>query len=236
MFTCPSAVTASLISLSLTAAEPVVIATEGEFHNYIFVSEGGDITGFDRDIADEICKRAELDCTWTFAPFADLIPGVMAGRFDMIIGGLAVTEDRLARIDFSQSYIEARQETAYVGYPGSDPATDRVGVQRGTIYDNHLSKLGVNLTKYETSVELVEALVSHEVDLILSPLQAEVEYDLLNAKNMVYVGSEIVPDLGVAIGLCKGNDALKTRIDTAISAMFADGTIQRLTQTWFPDY
>ena len=62
MFICPS-ITISLAAFTLAAGEPVTIATEGPFEPYIYVDSSGTITGFEKDIADEICLRAAFDCS-----------------------------------------------------------------------------------------------------------------------------------------------------------------------------
>jgi polar amino acid transport system substrate-binding protein len=235
VFICPSAVTASLVAFTLSAAEPVTIATEGSFEPYILVDAKGMISGFEKDIADEVCQRAALDCSWTFAQFDQLLPGVAAGRFDIVLGGLAVTDERLQLVDFSVSYFESMDESWYIGSPGA-PDLDHavIGVQSGTIYETHLRKLGRIFVEFGTADQQAEALVAGQVDLILGPLPLAVEQRLTQQDGMVYHDAETVPDLGTAMAVCKGNIELKARIDNALQEMEADGTLDAITERWFP--
>jgi ABC-type amino acid transport substrate-binding protein len=235
MFVCPTAVTAMLIAATTGAKEPVTIATEGTFTPYVVVAPDGSVTGFEKEVADEVCLRAALDCDWTFVRFDELLPGLISGAHDIAIGGLAVTDERLAVVDFSQSYIESDDVTPYLGLPAAPPPeTARVGVQSGTIYESHLLKLGRSVVAFVTSDEQAEALISGEVDLILGPLDPATEMRLTNELGMVYHGAETVPDLGTAMAICKGNTELKDRIDTALQAMRTDGTLDAITDRWFP--
>ena len=138
-------------------------------------------------------------------------------------------------VDFSLSYFESNDESWYIGPPEAPaPDTAVTGVQAGTIYETHLRKLGRNLVEYSTSDEQVAGLLAGEVDLILGPLPVAVEEKLTTGQGMVYHDVETVPDQGTAMAICKGNEALKTRIDKALQEMTADGTLDAITDRWFP--
>ena len=66
----------------------------------------------------------------------------MSGKYDIAIGGIAVTEDRLAIVDFSTSYNEPSESSDYLGRPEAPPPeTALIGVQSGTIYETQMRKL-----------------------------------------------------------------------------------------------
>ncbi|MCE8471310.1 transporter substrate-binding domain-containing protein, partial [Rhodovulum sulfidophilum] len=53
------------LSAGMALAQDVVrLATEGAYPPYNFINDAGDVDGFERDLGDELCKRAELNCTW----------------------------------------------------------------------------------------------------------------------------------------------------------------------------
>lgn len=213
----------------------MTIATEGTFEPYIFVDGAGTITGFEKDVADEICQRAIFDCTWVFVAFDELLPGVAADRFTIALGGLAVTDERLELVDFSLSYFESSDDSWYIGRPDAPAPPDGVtAVQSGTIYETHLRKLGRTFIEFSTSDEQVAALLAGQVDLILGPLPIAVEEKLTSEQGMVYHDVETVPDQGTAMAICKGNHELKTRIDKVLQDMTADGTLDAITKRWFP--
>ena len=45
-------------------AGTVVIANVGNYHPFGFVNADGEIDGLERDLGDELCRRAGLECEW----------------------------------------------------------------------------------------------------------------------------------------------------------------------------
>ena len=86
---CAGAIASLVAGLVLAGSEPVVIGTEAPFPAYTYLAEDGTITGHDRDLMDDICARMVWRCEWQNVHFDELVPGVMSGRFDIIIGGIA---------------------------------------------------------------------------------------------------------------------------------------------------
>ena len=42
----------------------VRMGTEGAYPPYNFINDAGEVDGFERDLGDELCARAELTCEW----------------------------------------------------------------------------------------------------------------------------------------------------------------------------
>ena len=59
------AATALALTAGLGMAQTVRMGTEGAYPPYNFINEAGEVAGFERELGDELCKRAELDCTWS---------------------------------------------------------------------------------------------------------------------------------------------------------------------------
>ena len=237
MFTCPATATAMLIAFQQVASvEVVTIGTEGaSYPPYVIVAPNGEVTGFEKELADEVCVRAELDCTWKFAQFDELLPGVMSGRFDIALGGIAVTDERKADVDFSLSYGDPSDTIYFLGRPdarGFDRAL--IGVQAGTIFESFVASNQLSYQSYPTIDELIEAAIAGEVELLLSSMPHEQRLALTGSHGFIEKGSATIPDQGTAMAVCKGNDELKGRIDTALKAMMLDGTLETISERWFP--
>ena len=114
---CLGTIASAVTGLILAAHQPVVIGTDAPFPQYTYVDAAGEITGFERDLMDQVCRRAALDCSWQLANFDELIPGVMSGRFDVVLGGMAVTDERQALVDFTDPYYGTDPEEWYIGPP-----------------------------------------------------------------------------------------------------------------------
>ena len=81
----------------------LVMATNAEFPPYEFY-EGEDIVGIDAEVAQLIADKLGMELKIEDVAFDSIIPGVQAGKFDMGMAGMTVTEDRLKDVSFSDSY------------------------------------------------------------------------------------------------------------------------------------
>ena len=231
---CLGAISALVTGLTLASSEPVIVATDAPFPAYTYVDSAGGITGYERDVMDQVCIRAALSCSWVDTTFDQLIPGVISGEYDVIIGGIAVTPERRKLVDFTTSYHAADDTEWYVGRPGA-PAPDAamIAVQAGTVHDHFLRMTGLRSISFPTEAEVFAALASGQADLAFGPFEGRPDLDaLIAAEGYDYLYSEKIPDEGVAMAVCNGSDLLD-RLDTALAAMRADGTLDTLETRWF---
>ena len=232
---CAGTIAGAVAGLVLAASGPVVVGTDAPFPAYTYLEPDGTVSGFERDVMDEVCTRAALACTWELANFDELIPGVVSGRFDVVLGGIAVTDDRRRQVDFTRSYHSTDPEEWYIGRPGApSPATALIGVQSGTVREAHLQRLGLRHLAFPTEPQVLAALSEGRVDLALGPFQTRADLEpffLGNGFDFLY--SDLIPDDGVAMAVCLGNTDLLDSLNAALDAMRADGTLQALEIRWF---
>ena len=159
---------AILISVSLACAgesSVVRMGTEGAYPPFNFINENGEVAGFERELTDELCRRADLQCSWVIDEWDGLIDNLAAGEFDTIISGMSITAARDQIIDFTQPYLPP-SASVYVSLPGADDqvVTARVAAQVATVQADYLSQSGATLVEYTLASDAVEAVLSGEVD------------------------------------------------------------------------
>jgi polar amino acid transport system substrate-binding protein len=232
---CAGTIAGLATGLVLAASEPVVVGTDAPFPSYTYVEADGSLTGFDRDVMDEVCRRARLSCAWERANFDELIPGVMSGQFDVVLGGMAITEERRALVDFTLSYHSTDPEEWYIGRPGAPaPGQALIAVQSGTVHDSHLRQMGYRHLRFPTEPEVLEALGSGAVDLAFGPFQTRADVaTFMEANGVDFLYAEMLPDDGVGMAVCKGNAGLLDQLNAALAAMRRDGTLALLENRWF---
>ena len=74
-----SAATLALMA-GMGVADTVRLGTEGAYPPYNFIDDNGEIAGFEREVGDELCKRAELDCEWVTNEWDSIIPNLVSGN------------------------------------------------------------------------------------------------------------------------------------------------------------
>ena len=227
-------VTAALIAASVSGSEPVTVGTEADYPPYTQIDEAtGEIVGFDRDIGDEVCKRARLDCEWVAADFDKLIPGVVSGEFDVVISSLADTPARREIIDMTEPYWAADGIDEFIGFPGApNPDAARVGVQSGTIHADHLAATGRTYETFVRTGDLLDALVTRHIDLAYGAWDYTVLSLLSEEHGIESLYEETIDSNGVVMAVCKGNVVLLGKLNDAIAAMWDDGTIDAISERW----
>ena len=101
---------ATLFATGLTTAQAaegeLSIGTEGAYPPWSMADAVGNVTGFDADVGNLLCAKLEMKCQFVVQAFDGLIPALKAKRFDAIISGMSITEDRKKEINFSIGYAE----------------------------------------------------------------------------------------------------------------------------------
>jgi octopine/nopaline transport system substrate-binding protein len=103
-----AALTCSLLVLSGAACakdwKTVVIGMEGAYEPYNLTDPSGKIVGFEPDVAMDVCARIKVECKIIAQDWDGMIPGLQAGKFDVIMDGMSITDERKKQIDFSVPY------------------------------------------------------------------------------------------------------------------------------------
>jgi octopine/nopaline transport system substrate-binding protein len=99
---CFALATASQV-LPTVAAEPIKIVVEGTYPPWNTQTNDGKLTGFDVELAQEVCKRAELQCEISAQVWDSQIPSLLEGKFDAMMT-VGPTPKRLKVMIFSTPY------------------------------------------------------------------------------------------------------------------------------------
>ena len=231
---------ALLLAVSLScsgASDAVRLATEGAYPPYNFLNEDGEIDGLERELGDELCRRAGLECTWVTNDWDSSIPNLVGGDYDAILTGMSITDARDAVIDFTQPYVPS-SPSVYVALAGAggDAVTGTVAAQVATIQADYLSQSGATLQEYATAPEAIAALLSGEADAVLVDSGFAGDSIAESRGRLALVGPEVPLDRGVGVGVREGDHQLQDKLDRAISEMKADGSLNALITKWLgPD-
>jgi octopine/nopaline transport system substrate-binding protein len=82
----------------------VKIATEGAYAPWNFTGAGGKLEGFEVDLANDLCARMKVKCEIVAQDWDGIIPALNAKKYDAIMAGMSITEERKKAIDFSNPY------------------------------------------------------------------------------------------------------------------------------------
>ena len=205
------------ISFSVSA-DKIKIGTEGAYPPWNAKDASGNLIGFEVELANELCKIMGHECTIVEQDWDGMIPALLMRKFDAIMAGMSITDERLKTINFSQGYADEVASLAVMkgsslesmktseginlskksGSEKKDLKTitaaikgKTVCVQTATIHQNFLESgdVGkVNVRTYKTQDEVNLDLAAGRCDAALAAAVAFTDYADKSGKPVVLVG------------------------------------------------
>ena len=213
-----SSIAALAIFLTSAQADSIRIGTEGAYPPWNAKDESGKLIGFEVELANFLCIYMKADCTIVEQDWDGMIPGLIMRKYDAIMAGMSITDERMKTINFSQGYADEVAQLAVMkgsGLEGMDTpsginlslggsdvkaalktltgalAGKTVCVQTATIHQNFLESgdVGsVTVRTYKTQDEVNLDLTAGRCDAALAAAVAFTDYAEKSGKDVVLVG------------------------------------------------
>ncbi len=122
---------AGLMFTSAQAAQKITIATEGAFAPWNFTGSDGKLSGFEVDLAADLCKRMGVEYTLVPQAWDGIIPSLSAGKYDAIMAAMTITPKRQKVVDFSRYY--AATPSVFIVLKDSDSAGFKTDIDAITL-------------------------------------------------------------------------------------------------------
>ncbi|MDR0556268.1 MAG: ABC transporter substrate-binding protein [Treponema sp.] len=208
-----------------------------------FDTDGKTPIGFDVSMARAVAAKLGLQVEFVDTAWDGIFAGVDTGKYDCIMSAVTVTPERQAAYNFTKPYIGnaqalvLRKDTDITAARPEELGGLRVAYQAETTTDIYMEKLvqgGLAFEPYEYDKVLncFDDLRLDRVDAIVC--DSLVAFDYIAPADspfkLVWQGDA---DEVFAICLKKGNNQLTNEIDQALDALFADGTILKISQDVF---
>ena len=214
-------------------AETVRMGTEAAYPPYNFLNDDGEVDGFERDVGDLLCARANLDCVWVVNDWDSIIPNLLSGNYDTIIAGMSITDERDEVIDFTQEYYPP-SPSVFMALSGADVDLDSgvIAAQASTFQAGYVAGTSATLVEFATADETVAAVKNGEVDAVLA--DGDYLIPMISESNGEFVAvGEVSLGGGVGMGIRESDGELKAKMNAAIDSMKADGSLNTLIKKWF---
>jgi octopine/nopaline transport system substrate-binding protein len=192
------------LAMSADAREwtSVTIATEGSYAPWNVTLPGGKLGGFEPELMQNLCARIKIECKLVAQDWDAMIPGLRAGKFDVLMDAIMITPEREKVITFSRPYaltpgvFVSSDPKLLSGLGGpkdvlklsGDPKADKaavdrlraalkgktIGIQTGTAYTDFIDK------NFKDIATIREYKKSPERDLDLVMGRIDVAFDDLS--------------------------------------------------------
>jgi polar amino acid transport system substrate-binding protein len=244
----------TLIGMGTASAEKLRVGMECTYAPFNFKNEDGDLMGYDVDVARGVAGLIAADLEFVCQKWDGMIPALLANKFDLVVASMSITDKRLEKMDFSDTYrisvgrLVGKKSAGLklfdsAGKPVPANFADlKVGVERASTYSdwfkNELPEADVVL--YDTNESLYLDLINGRTDMIMTnPMKAHLRFlSKEDGAGFEFVSPQIDEKkyfgIGVGIGLRKGNDALKERLNKAIRTLTDNGYLESYALKYFP--
>ncbi|WP_235604649.1 transporter substrate-binding domain-containing protein [Sulfitobacter sp. EhC04] len=212
------------------------IAMSGQYPPFNFVNEENKVVGFDPAIGTEIAKRMGLEVEIVTTAWDGIIGGLLANKYDAVVGSMTITEERDKVIDFVGPYY--RTKRAIFTKSGSD-LTDvsqlddvKVGVTLGETHEEWARAQGYNVSTYKGLPELLLELNNGRVDAIVNDSIPVMLAMKAGQYELAVIDDPSAEPFGAGIAIREGNPDLSAAMQEALDAMMEDGTYLSIAEEW----
>jgi polar amino acid transport system substrate-binding protein len=198
--------------------------------------KGGELTGFDVDVTEEMARRLGLRVEWVDTSFDTLFTQVAAGRFDMAAAATTITPERAKQVRFTEPYYAAQQALTVnkersPGVASVDElsAGDVVAVQTGTTGEAWARENvadGVEIRAFPEAPDIYTALEAGAVEAVIMDEPSAVSETATRKALAVAQTIDTQERYGFAVD--PRNADLLDALNGALADMQKDGTYQRI--------
>ncbi len=216
----------------------IKIAIPTDFPPYGFVGIDLQPQGLDVDMANYIAQKMGVKAELVVVTSANRIPYLQTRKTDLVISTLGKNAEREKVIDFTSAYspyFQAIFASKSIEIKSiSDLAGKSVAVTRGALEDQELTKIApaqADIKRFEDNNATVSSFVAGQVQVIATG--ASVAANLMQKNPQLNAEYKLLlKDSPNFIGVAKGEDALRLKVNEIIAAARKSGDIDRLASKW----
>ena len=227
-----------VLTMSMTGlaeGTQLIVGTNPEFPPFESIGDNGEVVGIDIDNINAIGEKIGMTVTIESMDFDALIPA-LGGKIDAAIAGMTNTEERRKSVLFTDPYFQASQKIIVKeGSPiaaEADLAGKHIGVQLGTTGDLYVTEKFADATidRYNKGIDAVQDLVNGKLDAVVID-EAPAGVFVNQAPGLVILADRLSDEV-YSIALPLGQDDLCAKMNEALAALKADGTLDKIIASY----
>ena len=218
----------------------IIVGLEGDWAPWSYVDENDELTGYDVEVAKAIADKLGVEIQIVPGEWDGLFAGMDAGRYDMVVNGVEVTEERADKYDFSTPYAYIRTALIVKGDNDSiktfeDLKGKKTANSIASTYMNLAESYGATCYGVSTLDETLTMVLQGRVDATLNAIVSFTDYMAQHPDSNLKVVATTEEASNVAIPMRKGDEtaSLREAVNKAIEELREDGTLSELSTRFF---
>lgn len=218
----------------------IIVAMEGTWAPWTYHDEDDNLVGYDVEVAQNIAEKLGVEVEFIEGAWDGLLAGLDAGRYDIMVNGVGVTEERAEKYNFSTTY--AYNKTAVIvrgDYDEISSMEDLKGKKTAntisSTYAAQAEAYGATVTGVDDLNQTIELLLSKRIDATLNAEVVFNDYKKEHPEADVKIATYSDQVEEIAIPIRKGDDTvtLLEAVNDALDEMAKDGTLTELSEKYF---
>ena len=218
----------------------IVVAMEGTWAPWTYHNENNELVGFDVEVAKLIAEKLGVKATFVEGEWSGLFAGIDSGRYDVVINGVEITDERSQKYDFSTPY--AFIHTALVVRSDNneiksfeDLKGKKTGNSIASTYMTLAEKYGATASGVETLDQTMDLVLSGRADATLNAEVSYADYMRVHPDAQLKVVALTKEASQVAIPMRKGPETASFRaaVNNAIDELRAEGKLAEVSNKYF---
>ncbi len=221
-------------------AGKIVIAMEGQWAPWTYHDESGALVGFDTKVGKAIAAKLGVEAEFIEGEWDGLFVGLDSGKYDLIINGVEINDERKQKYDFTTPY--AYDSTVLIVTKDNSEIksfTDLKGRTTsnslGSTYADLAADYGASVQNVDTLAETISMIISGRAEATLNSETSFYDYMKEHPDENIMIVDKTPEAAQIAIPIVKGDNAkaLIDAINKAIDELRKDGTLQKLSEKYF---
>ncbi len=218
----------------------LVIAMEGTWSPWTYHDEDDVLVGYDVEVGRCIAEHLGVEAKFVESEWSGLFAGLDSGRYDLVINGVDITDERSEKYDFTDPY--AYDRTALVVREDNEDITSFEDLEGrttsnsiGSTYMELAEDYGATCEGVESLGETMQMVQSGRVDATLNAESSVADYFNAQPDAPLKIVAYTAEANRIAIPMRKGAEtaSLLDAVNEALAAMREDGTLAEISEKYF---
>ncbi|MFD1706951.1 ABC transporter substrate-binding protein [Siminovitchia sediminis] len=217
--------------------EDFVFASSGLYPPFNY-TDNNELVGFDVEVGTAIAEELGMNPKPVTNPWQTIIAALQADKFDAIIGSMAITDERLKEVNFTDPYYESGAQI-FVSEDNDSIKSEEdlkgktIGVVVSSTFEENAKEYTDDVKTYDSDVTaLQDLLVKGRLDAVLTDQLVGMYAINENDLKIKQVGEPIYLDqMGIAIK--KDNEKLLEDVNEALNTIIENGTYGKISEKYF---
>lgn len=218
----------------------IVVAMEGTWAPWTYHDEQDNLVGYDVEVAQLIAEKLGVKATFVEGEWDGLLAGLDAGRYDIMVNGVDITEERQLKYDFSTPYAYNRTAVIVKSDDDSIQSMEDLNGKKtantiSSTYAEVAEKYGATVTGVDDLEQTFELLLSGRIDATLNAEVTFNDYRKAHPDAPIKVATLDPDATQVAIPMRKGVEtaSLLEAVNRALKELSESGELTRLSEKYF---